>query len=42
VEVEVADYPTLAEIRQARGRIDGWAIRTPQVKLVALDAPAEI
>lgn len=34
--------PTLADIRQARSRIAGSAIRTPLVRLNALDAPAEI
>lgn len=34
--------PTLAEIRQARERISGFAIRTPLVRLNVRDAPAEI
>lgn len=34
--------PTLAEIRQARERIAGFAIRTPLVRLNVADAPAEI
>ncbi len=34
--------PTLAEIRQARTRMAGSAIRTPLVRLNAIDAPAEI
>jgi len=34
--------PTLADIRQARERISGFAIRSPLVRLNFLDAPAEI
>ena len=34
--------PTLAEIRQARARVIGSAIRTPLVRLNAFDSPAEI
>ncbi len=34
--------PTLAEIRQARGRIAGSALRTPLVRLNVPDTPAEI
>ncbi|MGH8129952.1 MAG: threonine ammonia-lyase, partial [Steroidobacteraceae bacterium] len=34
--------PTLADIRQARARLAGSAIRTPLVRLNAFDAPAEI
>ncbi len=34
--------PTLAEIRQARTRIAGSAMRTPLVRLNVFDAPAEI
>jgi threonine dehydratase len=34
--------PTLADIRQARGCIAGFAIRTPLVRLNVPDAPAEI
>ena len=34
--------PTIAEIRQARERIAGIAIRTPLVRLNVADAPAEI
>jgi len=37
-----ARLPTPAEIRQARKRIDGIAIRTPLVRLGVADAPAEI
>lgn len=35
-------FPTLAEIRQARTRIAGIALRTPLVRLNVPDAPAEI
>lgn len=42
VEPEIARTPTLAEIRQARERIAGSAIRTPLVRLNVADAPAEI
>jgi threonine dehydratase len=34
--------PTLADIRQARARIAGSALRTPLFRLNVLDAPAEI
>jgi threonine dehydratase len=34
--------PTLAEVEEARRRIEGAAIRTPLVRLGALDTPAEI
>ncbi len=34
--------PTLADIRQARTRIAGSAIRTPLVRLNGIDSPAEI
>jgi threonine dehydratase len=42
VETEIARTPNLAEIRQARERIAGIAIRTPLVRLNVTDAPAEI
>ena len=34
--------PTLSAVEQARGRIEGAAIRTPLVRLNVFDAPAEI
>src|SRR6478735_1323504 len=34
--------PSLEDIREARGRIAGSAIRTPLVRLNVTDAPAEI
>ena len=34
--------PTLADVEDARGRIEGSAIRTPLVRLGVFDAPAEI
>src|SRR5689334_18914545 len=34
--------PTLAEVKDARRRIEGAAIRTPLVRLGVFDAPAEI
>src|ERR1700750_2216132 len=34
--------PTLAEVKDARRRIEGAAIRTPLVRLNVFDAPAEI
>src|SRR3982751_2716507 len=34
--------PTLDEVKDARRRIEGAAIRTPLVRLNVLDAPAEI
>ena len=42
METEPGLSPSLAEIRQARERIAGTAIRTPLVRLNVADAPAEI
>lgn len=42
MEAEVGGTPTLAEIRQARARIAGRAIRTPLVRLDVSGAPADI
>ena len=42
MEAEIARLPTLAEIREARVRIAGTAIRTPLVRLNVADAPADI
>lgn len=42
METEPDLSPSLAEIRQARERIAGSAIRTPLVRLNVADAPAEI
>ncbi|HZT58371.1 MAG TPA: threonine/serine dehydratase [Pyrinomonadaceae bacterium] len=38
----MTDLPTLADIEEARRRIEGAAIRTPLVRLGVFDAPAEI
>jgi len=40
--VKAVQAPTLADIRAARERISGSAIRTPLIRLNAEDAPAEI
>ena len=42
METELAQSPTLAEIRKARERIAGTAIRTPLVRLNVVDSRAEI
>lgn len=42
METELAQSPALADIRQARIRIAGTAIRTPLVRLNLAGAPAEI
>ncbi|MCH7680611.1 pyridoxal-phosphate dependent enzyme, partial [candidate division KSB1 bacterium] len=40
--MKAVQAPTLADIRAARERISGSAIRTPLIRLNAEDAPAEI
>lgn len=42
METELAQLPTLAQIRAARARIEGAAVRTPLVRLNVAGAPADI